>query len=83
MIGATAITTVLDSIAIEQAKTATVTFITLYTIIQDVGAALGPFVSYMVIELESGFSYLYFGGSGILLLLALFWSSFYIKWNKS
>lgn len=83
MIGATAITTLLDSIAIEQAKTATVTFITLYTIIQDVGAALGPFVSYMVIELESGFSYLYFGGSGILLLLALFWSSFYIKWNKS
>lgn len=83
MIGATAITTLLDSIAIEQTKTATVTFITLYTIIQDVGAALGPFVSYMVIELESGFSYLYFGGSGILLLLALFWSSFYIKWNKS
>lgn len=83
MIGATAITTLLDAIAIDRATTSSVTFITLYTIIQDVGAAIGPFVGYMVIELESGFSYLYVGGSGILLLLALFWSSFYIKWNKS
>lgn len=83
MIGATAITTLLDAIAIDRATTSSVTFITLYTIIQDVGAALGPFVSYMVIELESGFSYLYLGGSAILLLLALFWLSFYIKSNKS
>ncbi|MBT2756808.1 MFS transporter [Mesobacillus foraminis] len=75
MMGATAITTVLDAIAIDTSKTTSVvSFLTLYSIAQDVGAALGPFISYMLIEKENGFTYLYWGGTGIFIILAILWS---------
>lgn len=83
MVGTTAITTLIDSIAIEYLKSSAVTFITLYTVIQDVGAAAGPFIGYMVIELEAGFLYLYLGGAGIFIILAFCWLLLYLKDNKS
>lgn len=84
MIGATAISTVTDAIAIDVAKNASVvSFLTLYSIVQDVGAALGPFISYMLIEIENGFTYLYWGGAGIFIVLASFWLLLYFQEKSS
>lgn len=84
MIGATAISTVTDAIAIDVARTANVvSFLTLYSIVQDVGAALGPFISYMVIEIKNGFTYLYWGGTGIFIVLASFWLLLYYQEKSS
>ncbi|MCD2137925.1 MFS transporter [Salinicoccus halitifaciens] len=80
MAGATVMTTLNDAIAIDDEKTS-MNFLTGYTIIQDVGASIGPFVSFMIIGMEYGFSYLYIGGSVILLLLAFFWTLFHLKEN--
>ncbi|MBG9451427.1 MFS transporter [Cytobacillus firmus] len=75
MTGATILSTFLDTIALDTAKTANVvSFLTVYTIFQDVGAALGPAISYIVIQLEAGFTFLYWGGSFILLILAAIWT---------
>lgn len=75
MAGATILSTILDTIALDAAKTANVvSFLTVYTIFQDVGAALGPAISYIVIQLEAGFTFLYWGGSFILLILAVIWT---------
>ncbi|MGN7177439.1 MFS transporter [Cytobacillus sp. SAFR-174] len=75
MAGATILTTILDTIALDTAKTANVvTFLTIYSISQDVGAALGPAISYILIQLEAGFTILYWGGSIILLILAAIWT---------
>ncbi|MBY6054317.1 MFS transporter [Cytobacillus firmus] len=75
MAGATILSTILDTIALDTAKTANVvSFLTVYTIFQDVGAALGPAISYIVIQLEAGFTFLYWGGSFILLILAAIWT---------
>lgn len=74
MVGATAISTLTDAIAIDAAKSANVvSFLTLYSIVQDVGAALGPFLSYMLIELNNGFIYLYWGGTFVFIALGLLW----------
>lgn len=78
MIAATSISTLTDAIALDTAKASNVvSFLTLYSIAQDVGAALGPFISYMLIELDKGFTYLYWGGAGIFTLLAILWSIVY------
>ncbi|WP_191562522.1 MFS transporter [Metabacillus idriensis] len=77
MIGATAISTLIDAIAIDAARSANVvSFLTLYSIVQDVGAALGPFLGYTLIGLEQGFTYLYWGGAGIFIMLASLWLLF-------
>ncbi|MCM3708274.1 MULTISPECIES: MFS transporter [Cytobacillus] len=75
MAGATILTTILDTIALDTAKTVNVvTFLTIYSISQDVGAALGPAISYILIQLEAGFTSLYWGSSIILLILAVIWT---------
>ncbi|WP_404354947.1 MFS transporter [Cytobacillus firmus] len=75
MAGATILSTILDTIALDTAKTANlVSFLTVYTIFQDVGAALGPSISYIIIQLEAGFTFLYWSGSFILLILAAIWT---------
>lgn len=77
MAGATILTTILDTIALDTSKTANVvSFLTIYSISQDVGAALGPALSYILIQLKDGFSYLYWGGAAALLILAIIWSVF-------
>lgn len=84
MAGATILSTILDTIALDTAKTANVvSFLTSYSIFQDVGAALGPAISYILIQLEAGFTFLYWGGSIILLILAMIWSVLGKRMNTS
>jgi hypothetical protein len=72
LIGATAISTLTDAISIDIANTSNVvSFLTYYSIAQDVGAALVPFIGNMLIEVENGFTYLYWGGAGIFSMLAI------------
>ncbi len=84
MAGATAISTLTDAIAIDAAKSANVvSFLTLYSVVQDVGAALGPFLSYMIIELNKGYICLYWGGACIFAALAIMWHILYIQEKAS
>lgn len=75
LVGATTVSTLSDALALDIAKSSsnTVSLLTIYSITQDLGAALGPFISYMVIEMESGYTYLYLGGTLVLLFLAVIW----------
>ncbi|MGD6792625.1 MFS transporter [Metabacillus indicus] len=74
LLGATAISTLSDAIAVDAAKHARIVpFLTLYSVFQDVGAAFGPFLGYAIIELENGFSYLYWGGTIVFSLMGLLW----------
>lgn len=74
MLSATSLTTLSDAVASDVAKqTNAVSFLTYYTISQDIGAAIGPFFSYFLITIPFGFSYLYFGSAFILLILASYW----------
>lgn len=80
MIGATSLTTLSDALALDIAKTSNiVTFLTMYSIAQDIGAATGPFISYWLIQLDDGFQYLYWGGAVIFIMLALMWSIVYAR----
>ncbi|WP_436372009.1 MFS transporter [Cytobacillus sp. BC1816] len=84
MAGATILSTILDTIALDTAKTVNVvSFLTVYSISQDVGAALGPALSYILIQFEAGFTFLYWGGSIILLILAIIWSALARRLNTS
>ncbi|UAL53028.1 MFS transporter [Bacillus sp. CMF21] len=79
LLGATAISTLSDALAIDAAKSANVvSFLTLYSIVQDVGAALGPFLSYMLIELNRGFIFLYWGGACVFTAIGLLWFLLYL-----
>ncbi|WP_010651967.1 MFS transporter [Oceanobacillus massiliensis] len=83
MAGATVLTTLTDAIAMDISRSGnTVSFLTLYTIIQDIGAAAGPFIGYMIIELKSGYAYLYWGGSGLFFLLAFLWLIIHLSEKK-
>ncbi|OLU35093.1 MFS transporter [Pseudomonas sp. PA27(2017)] len=74
MVLATALTTLSDALASDAASAGNVVaFMTRYSIAQDLGAALGPLLAYLLIELDNGFAWLYWGGSLIYLLLAVTW----------
>lgn len=76
LIAATSLTTVVDAIALDFSKKTnevSVSFLTSYSIAQDFEASIGPFISFMLIELENGFSYIYFGSSVLFFVLALLW----------
>lgn len=78
MVAATSLTTIVDAIALDiSTNTNVVSFLTTYTIAQDLGASLGPFISFMIFGLANGFSYVYWGGASLFLLLAILWSSSY------
>ncbi|UOY92389.1 MFS transporter [Ectobacillus sp. JY-23] len=80
MMGATALTTLTDALASDVATTTNVvSFLTIYSIVLDVGAALGPAISYVLITMNNGIMYLYWGGSGIFLLLGIFWYVMYLN----
>ncbi|MGG4492213.1 MFS transporter [Metabacillus idriensis] len=84
MVGATAISTLTDAIAIDAAKSANVvSFLTIYSIVQDAGAALGPFLSYMLIVLNNGFLYLYWGGACVFIALGLLWFILFLNEKTS
>jgi hypothetical protein len=64
LLSATSITTLTDAIAADLAKqTHAVACLTLYTILQDIGAATGPFISYFVITFPFRYISLYLGCS--------------------
>ncbi|MFB5086969.1 MFS transporter [Psychrobacillus sp. PGGUH221] len=83
MIAATSLTTIVDAIALDISKNSNVvSFLTTYSIAQDLGASIGPFISFLFIGLEFGFSYIYWGGAILFLLLALLWSTSYKRESK-
>lgn len=74
MLLATGLTTLSDALASDVASTGNVVaFMTRYSVAQDLGAALGPLFAYLLIGLNNGFAWLYWGGSLIYLLLAFTW----------
>ncbi|GGE30107.1 MFS transporter [Pullulanibacillus camelliae] len=76
MLSATAMTTLTDTLASDVARTKgenAVSFLTIYSIIEDLGAALGPFIAYLLIPLKSGFQSLYLGGALLFIMLAVLW----------
>lgn len=80
MLGATALTTLTDALASDIAKVSNaVSFLTVYSIVQDIGAAVGPVISYALLMLDDGFIYLYWGGSSIFIMLALIWFLVYVN----
>lgn len=84
MVSATAITTLMDALAGDIAKSSNaISFLTLYSVIQDIGAALGPFIGYFFIGFKFGFIYLYFGVSSIFLILAFVWLILHLKQTVS
>ncbi|MDG4658239.1 MFS transporter [Ectobacillus antri] len=84
MLGATALTTLTDTLASDVAKTTNVvSFLTIYSIVLDIGAAVGPVISYVLITVDKGLMYLYWSGTGTFLLLAGFWLVVYVNKKKT
>lgn len=84
MIAATSLTTIVDAIALDISKNSNVvSFLTTYSIAQDLGASIGPFISFLILGLEYGFTYIYWGGAILFLLLAILWSTSYKTEGKS
>ncbi|MDW0118517.1 MFS transporter [Sporosarcina thermotolerans] len=84
MIAATSLTTIVDAIALDLSKnTNVVSFLTTYTVAQDLGASVGPFISFMVFGLTNGISYVYWGGAGMFLMLAILWSKSYRRERRN
>lgn len=78
LLAATALTTLGDALAAETAsRLDAVGFMTRYSIGQDLGAACGPLLAYVLFSLTGGFGWLYAGGSLLLTLLAGYW------WRRS
>ncbi|EMN1578349.1 TPA: MFS transporter, partial [Pseudomonas aeruginosa] len=74
MLVATALTTLTDALAADVARAGDVVgFMTRYSIVQDLGAALGPALAFLLLERPGGFAWLYWGGSLAFLVLALLW----------
>ncbi|KJS86635.1 MAG: hypothetical protein JM58_06700 [Peptococcaceae bacterium BICA1-8] len=74
MVTATALVTLSDSLASDIAKqTLSLRIMTIYTIALDVGAAIGPVISYQLIVLKSGLLYTYLLGTILLLIVLLLW----------
>jgi len=75
LISATALTTLIDSIASDAAKEGnTVVFMTLYSMMIDMGAALGPLLGYAIIHLQNGLWIAYEGAAMILVGLGILWT---------
>ncbi|MFC4619358.1 MFS transporter [Camelliibacillus cellulosilyticus] len=74
MLSATALTTLTDSLAADAAKAInSVSFLAIYTIAQDLGAALGPAIGYIFLPLTYGLQFIYWGGALLFLVIAALW----------
>ena len=81
MVTATSLTTLIDSLAADLAKrSSSLSLMTAYSMAVDLGAALGPLISYLVIMLKHGLFLAYAGGGFVCLCLAFWW---YCLWRKS
>lgn len=84
MVAATALTTIVDAIALDvSTNTNVVSFLTTYTVAQDLGASIGPFISFMIFGVANGFTYVYWGGASVFLLLAILWLFIYRRERRS
>ncbi|WP_286172016.1 MFS transporter [Gracilibacillus phocaeensis] len=80
LLTSTALTTLMDAMAGDRSHEAgTVRFFTYYTVVQDTGAAFGPFVGYLLLSLTFGYEMLYIGCAVLLLVLAVGW---FIQFKK-
>jgi len=74
MLAATALTTFCDALAADLARQGNaLRGMTGYSIIQDLGAAVGPMAAFALLALPGGFLWLYGGSAALCLLLALGW----------
>lgn len=74
MLAATALTTLCDALAADLARQGNaLRGMTGYSIIQDLGAALGPMAAFALLALPGGFLWLYGGSAALCLLLAAGW----------
>jgi MFS family permease len=74
MLIATILVTLSDTLASDLAQDhSSIKTMTIYTIALDIGAAIGPIVSYQMLRLDSGLSYIYIMGAALLLSLAFLW----------
>ncbi|WP_080873901.1 MFS transporter [Oceanobacillus timonensis] len=74
MLTSTALTTLMDAIAADHShKAGAVRFFTYYTVVQDTGAACGPFVGYLLLSFTFGYEMLYIGCAMLLVILAVSW----------
>lgn len=80
MLAATAVTTVNDALASDMAKsTSIISFVTLYSIVLDLGSALGPMVALTIISVKFGIPILFISSAAILIILAILWTSVYLQ----
>ncbi|MEG6513346.1 MFS transporter [Desulforamulus ruminis] len=74
MITATSLTTLVDSLASDVAKKeSSISISTAYIVGADLGAALGPLISYLILRYGQGVFYTYVGAALALLLTAIWW----------
>ncbi|SHE11720.1 putative MFS family transporter protein [Chlamydia abortus] len=72
MAASTAISTLLDALASDVARLSSVVAVmTAYSVATDLGSALGPMLTYLLVGLPNGMLYLYLGSAVVLLLIAL------------
>ncbi|MBY7142601.1 MFS transporter [Virgibacillus sp. NKC19-3] len=75
LLTSTALTTLIDAIAADHSqKAGAVRFFTYYTVVQDMGAACGPFIGYLLLSFTFGYEILYIGCATLLVVLAVSWS---------
>jgi MFS family permease len=79
MVSATSLTTLIDALTSDVAKSSPIKVMILYSVALDLGAAIGPFLGYLIISLEYGLFYTYIGGSIIFLYIAYLW---YVPFRK-
>lgn len=74
MIAATALTTLMDTLASDCSKnTHSISVMTLYSVVLDFGAAAGPMLAFLLLTLQNGLLYTYWGGALIFFLLCILW----------
>ncbi|CAG7607834.1 hypothetical protein PAESOLCIP111_01000 [Paenibacillus solanacearum] len=74
MIAATALTTLMDTLATDTSRdTNSISIMTLYSVALDFGAAAGPMLAFLLLSLKHGLIYTYWGGAAIFLALCLLW----------
>jgi len=74
LLSSTALTTLVDALASDCSQSeGRIRFFTYYTIVQDLGAALGPIVGYFLISLTLGFEILYSSCAVLFFVLGVMW----------
>ncbi|WP_373895284.1 hypothetical protein ACUL41_14385 [Virgibacillus natechei] len=71
LLTSTALTTLIDAMAADHSqKAGAVRFFTYYTVVQDMGAACGPFVGYLLLSFTFDYEMLYIGCAVFLVVFS-------------